>query len=84
MTELGHIFYRLFQLRTIRRSYDLLTTTIGKFLTFWTLPPHFLKKNLILFFQADPGPCRYFPLFFPLYDDTEHLKNRQFWWLEMA
>jgi hypothetical protein len=23
-------------------------------------------------------------LFFPLYDDIKHLKNHQFWWLEMA
>jgi len=42
------------------------------------------KKILIFFFQADPGPCRYYPLFFPLYDDIKHLKNHQFWWLEMA
>jgi hypothetical protein len=37
-----------------------------------------------VFFLVDPGPCRYYPWFFPLYDDIKHLKNRQFWWLEMA
>jgi hypothetical protein len=28
--------------------------------------------------------CRYYPWFFPLYDDIKHLKNHHFWWLEMA
>jgi hypothetical protein len=37
-----------------------------------------------VFFLLDPGPCRYYPWFFPLYDDIKHPKNHQFWWLEMA
>jgi hypothetical protein len=43
-----------------------------------------MQKFFIVFFLVDPGPCRYYPWFFPLYDDIKHPKNHQFWWLEMA
>ncbi len=66
MTELGHILYWLFLLRSLTRSYNWLITAIWKFLTFKTLPPHFLKNLIILIFQVDPGPCRYYPTFFPV------------------
>ncbi len=66
MTELGHILYWLFLLRSLRRNYNWLITTIWQFLTFKTLPPHFLNFFIILFFQVDPGPCRYYPAFFPV------------------
>jgi hypothetical protein len=75
MTELGHNFYWLFMLKSLIRSCSWLTTFIRKFLTFKTLLPQFFKNLNILFLQLDPGPCRYYPLFFHLYDDIKHLKK---------
>ena len=64
LTELGAKNFLLIRQKTLRRSYNWLTTSIWKFIYFCTVSHSVLKNLIILLFQVDPGPCRYYPPFF--------------------